>query len=290
MSIGDDQSSRGFSQQERLQRVLEMLETRDSVHVTELSKAFSVSEVTVRSDLTVLAKQGLVARVRGGVRALQQGESEVGFDLRLRLEVEGKRAIARAAAAMVDEGEAVAIDASTTGYYLALELRTKRELVVVTNGLLVATALADAPGITVLVPGGLLRLSAMSLVGDLGTDVLRTTRINKGFLGARGLSLERGLMDLNPDEVRIKQEMADACEQVFGIFDGTKWHRSALLAFVATEDLAGVVTDSSAPTEEVNAWRDFGVDVVVVDPGPHELLPVRPRDLRRAIRNEETLG
>ena len=267
-----------------------MLETRDSVHVTELSKAFSVSEVTVRSDLTVLAKQGLAARVRGGVRALQQGESEVGFDLRLRLEVEGKRAIARAAAAMVNEGEAVAIDASTTGYYLALELRTKRELVVVTNGLLVATALADAPGITVLVPGGLLRLSAMSLVGDLGTEVLRTTRINKGFLGARGLSLERGLMDLNPDEVRIKQEMADACEQVFGIFDGTKWHRSALLAFVATQDLAGVVTDSSAPIEEVKAWRDFGVDVVVVDPGPREPLPVRPRDLRRAVRNEETLG
>jgi DeoR/GlpR family transcriptional regulator of sugar metabolism len=64
----------------------------------------------------------------------------------------------------------------------------------------------------------------MSLVGDLGTDVLRTTRINKGFLGARGLSLERGLMDLNPDEARIKQEMADACEEVYGIFDGTKWH------------------------------------------------------------------
>ena len=134
---------------------------------------------------------------------------------------------------MVGEGEAVALDASTTAYYLALELRAKRELVVVTNGLLVATALADAPGITVLVTGGTLRLSAMSLVGDLGTDVLRTTRINKGFLGARGLSLERGLMDLNPDEVRIKQEMADACEQVYGILDGTKWHRSALLSFVA---------------------------------------------------------
>jgi DeoR/GlpR family transcriptional regulator of sugar metabolism len=204
-----------------MQQVLRMLETRDSVQVAELAETFSVSEVTVRSDLTTLAKQGLVARVRGGVRPLQQGQSEVGFDLRLRLEVEHKRAIARAAAAMVDEGEAVALDASTTAYYLALELRKKRELVVVTNGLLVATALADAPGISVLVTGGMLRLSAMSLVGDLGTDVLRTTRINKGFLGARGLSLERGLMDLNPDEVRIKQEMADACEQVFGIFDGT---------------------------------------------------------------------
>ena len=149
---------------------------------------------------------------------------------------------------MVNEGEAVALDASTTAYYLALELRSKRELVVVTNGLLVATALADAPGITVLVTGGMLRLSAMSLVGDFGADVLRTTRINKGFLGARGLSLSRGLMDLNPDEVRIKQEMADACEQVYGIFDGTKWHRSALLAFIAVEELAGIITDSSAPT------------------------------------------
>ena len=268
-----------------MQHVLRLLETRDYVQVAELSQAFAVSEVTVRNDLTQLARDGLVARIRGGARALQQGQLEVGFDMRLRLEVDQKRAIARAAAAMVDEGEAIALDASTTAYYLALELRAKRELVVVTNGLLVATALADAPGITVLVTGGMLRLSAMSLVGDLGTDVLRTTRINKGFLGARGLSLERGLMDLNPDEVRIKQEMADACELVYGIFDGTKWHRSALLAFVRPDELAGIVTDSSAPADEVEAWRAAGVEVVAVDPGPREPLPVRPRDLRRAVRN-----
>src|SRR2546421_9097901 len=257
-----------------MQHVLHLLESRDYLQVAELSEAFAVSEVTVRSDLTTLAKQGLVARIRGGVRALQLGQSEVGFDLRLRLEVERKRAIARAAAAMVAEGEAVALDASTTAYYLALELRGKRELVVVTNGLLVATALADAPGISVLVTGGMLRLSAMSLVGDLGAEVLRTTRINKGFLGARGLSLERGLMDLNPDEVRIKQEMADACQQVYGIFDGTKWHRSALLAFVPVEDLAGIVTDSSAPADEVEEWRAAGVDGLPVGPVPREPPPL----------------
>src|SRR6059036_3927437 len=253
-----------------MQHVLHLLESRDYLPVAELSEAFAVSEVTVRSDLTSLARQGLVARVRGGVRALQQGHSEVGFDLRLRLEVERKRAIARAAARLIGEGEAVALDASTTAYYLALELRGKRELVVVTNGLLVATALADAPGITVLVTGGVLRLSAMSLVGDLGTEVLRTTRINKGFLGARGLSISRGLMDLNPDEVSIKQEMADACEQVYGIFDGTKWHRSALLTFVPTNDLTGIFTDSSAPAAEIEAWRAAGVNVIAVDPGPRE--------------------
>src|SRR3954454_16161454 len=277
---------RNLSQSERLEHVVRLLETRDYVQVAELSQAFAVSEVTVRSDLTELARQGLVARIRGGVKALQHGNSEVGFDLRLRLEVDRKRAIARAAAAMVNEGEAVALDASTTAYYLALELRSKRELVVVTNGLLVATALADAPGITVLVTGGLLRLSAMSLVGDLGADVLRTTRINKGFLGARGLSLSRGLMDLNPDEVRIKQEMADACEQVFGILDGTKWHRSALLAFVAADKLTAIVTDSSAPVDEVEAWRAAGVAVTTADPRPADRPLLRPRDLRRRVADD----
>jgi DeoR/GlpR family transcriptional regulator of sugar metabolism len=254
------------SQEERMQEVLRMLETRDSVHVTELSKAFAVSEVTIRSDLSQLARQGLVARVRGGVRALERGQSELGFDFRLRLEVERKQAIAKAAAAMVEEGEAVALDSSTTAYYLALELRTKKELVVVTNGLLIASALADAPGISVLVTGGMLRLQAMSLVGDLGAEALRTTRIGKGFLGARGLSLDAGLMDLNPEEVRIKRELAGVCERVIGIADGTKWHRTALLPFVAPDQVHAIVTDTGAPAGQVEAWEARGVEIVRVEP------------------------
>jgi DeoR/GlpR family transcriptional regulator of sugar metabolism len=269
-----------MSQQERMQEVLRMLETRDAVHVTELSKVFDVSEVTVRSDLSQLARRGLVARVRGGVRPLERGQSELGFDFRLRLEVARKQAIARAAAAMVDEGEAVALDSSTTAYYLALELRTKKELVVVTNGLLIAAALADAPGISVLVTGGMLRLHAMSLVGDLGADALRATQISKGFLGARGLSIDRGLMDLNPDEVRIKREMASVCERVIGIVDGTKWHRTALLPFIAAEQVHAIVTDSSAPAGEVEAWEERGVEIVRAEP-VEDAQPAPPPVLRR---------
>jgi len=270
-----------LSQVERMQRVLQMLETRDSVHVAELAQTFSVSAVTVRNDLSQLARQGLVARVRGGVRPLQRGESELGFDLRLRVEVDRKKAIARAAAALVGEGEAIALDASTTAYYLALELRAKRELVIVTNGIVVAASLADVPGVSVLVTGGMLRLSAMSLVGDLGADLLRTTRITKGFLGAGGVSLDRGLMDLNPDEVRIKQEMAAACEQVIGIVDGTKWHRSALLSFAPSDGVHAIVTDESAPAEQVEAWRARGTQVTVAKVVHGERSSVRRVDLRR---------
>lgn len=285
-----NESVSSLSQDERMRGVLRLLETRDSVHVTELSKLFSVSEVTIRSDLSTLARRGLVARVRGGVRALQRGHSELGFDLRLRLEAERKQAIAQAAAAMVEDGEAVALDSSTTAYYLALELRSKKELVVVTNGLLIAAALADAPGVNVLVTGGLLRLQAMSLVGELGSDVLRSTTINKGFLGARGLSLHRGLMDLNPEEVRIKHEMADACERVIGIFDCTKWHKTALLSFVPADRVNAIVTDSSAPTDEVAAWRAHGVEVITVDAPAKAGTPVRSHALRPIDRVEQETG
>jgi DeoR/GlpR family transcriptional regulator of sugar metabolism len=89
-------------------------------------------------------------------------------------------------------------------------------------------------------------------------------------------------MDLNPDEVRIKQEMAEACERVIAILDGTKWHRSALLSFVPADGVHAIVTDTSAPAKEVEAWRARGVDVATADVVSREQSPVRPIDLRRA--------
>jgi DeoR/GlpR family transcriptional regulator of sugar metabolism len=266
---------------ERMKHILQLLESQEAVSVQELAERFAVSVVTVRNDLSELARQGLVARVRGGARTLQRGQSELAFDIRLRLQSAEKRAIARAAAAMVEDGDAIALDCSTSAYYLAVELRSRNELVVVTNGLLIAEALADAPGISVMLIGGMLRSASMSTVGDLAAETLRNTHINKGFLGVRGASVERGLMDLNPDEVRLKRELAAACEQVIGIFDHSKWARSALLSFTPPERVTAIVTDSDAPADLVEAWRARGVDVVIADaersapPGPD-----RPRGLR----------
>jgi DeoR/GlpR family transcriptional regulator of sugar metabolism len=267
---------------ERLQRVLELLDARDSVQVTELSDAFAVSEVTVRQDLAHLAEQGLVARVRGGVRALPRAQSELAFDARLRVQADEKRAMAQLAATLVVEGESVALDSSTSAYYLALELRRKRELVVVTNGLLVAAALADAPGVTVLLTGGMLRQAAMSVVGDLAAQMLHSTRIDKGFFGARGLSLERGLLDLNPDEVKVKQQMVAVCERVIGLFDATKWQRSALLSFVPADRVHAIVTDAGAPDDLIAGWRERGVDVRTAKPAAVAPSFERGPDLLRA--------
>ena len=269
-----------LSPNDRMKRILELLETQDAVSVNELADEFAVSLVTVRNDLSELARQGLVARVRGGARTLQRGHSELRFDIRLRLQAVEKRAIARAAASLIEDGEAVALDCSTSAYYLARELRERRELVVVTNGLLIAEALADAPGISVMLLGGMLRAAAMSTVGDLATEALHHTHINKGFFGVRGVSAERGLMDLNPDEVRVKRELAAACEQVVGIFDHTKWARTGLLSFVPTERVTAIVTDTGAPADLVQAWRAHGIAVTTAEPERAvRQAPARPRRL-----------
>lgn len=249
-----------------MRHVCGLLEQRDGVSVGELARLFGVSEVTVRSDLAVLASRGLIARIRGGARALQRGQSEVAFDVRLRVQEQAKRDVAAAAAALVGDGEAIALDSSTTAYYIAQQLRAKHELVVVTNGLRIAEALADAAGVSVIMPGGVLRPAAMSLVGDFANAVLRSTRIGKGFFGARGISVDRGLMDLNPDEVRFKRELAEACEHVVGVFDNTKWERSALLSFVPAERVDTLVTDERAPVELLQEWRERNVYVIAAPP------------------------
>ena len=115
---------------DRMRYVCQLLEGQDGVTVGELATTFGVSEVTVRSDLAALAHRGLIARIRGGARALQRGQSEVAFDVRLRVQEQSKRAVAAAAAALVGDGEAIALDSSTTAFYIAQQLRDKHELVV----------------------------------------------------------------------------------------------------------------------------------------------------------------
>lgn len=250
-------------------RVLDLLKARDLVLVSELIEEFSVSEVTIRKDLNELVRQGLVERVRGGARATMAGraQDELAIDVRLGMRIAEKRAIAAAAAEMIDDGEAIALDCSTTAYYLALELKDKKELVVITNGLLSAQALAPFPGIIVMLAGGLLRAASLSTVGDMASESLRNKRVTYGFFGARGLSNELGLMELNPEEVRLKRELAESCETVVGLVDYTKWTRPGLQSFAGPDRIDIIITDTRAPGALVEEWRARGTSVISVEPG-----------------------
>ena len=227
---------------ERQQRIARIVEEHGRVRVRKLAADFNVSEVTIRKDLLALEGRGRLVRAHGGAIAVERNQPERAFDVRERLQPREKDSIGSAAAAMVVDGESIALDASTTALALARHLKARGpwvHLTVVTNGLRIASELAGHPGITVALPGGFVRWEAMSVVGPLGAGIFERINIQKAFMGAAGFTVENGLSDAMEEEAEIKRLMVDAAREVIAVVDHTKWERVAFATFCRTRPAHG---------------------------------------------------
>jgi DeoR/GlpR family transcriptional regulator of sugar metabolism len=247
----------------REQAILEALRATGHVSVNVLAGDFGVSTVTVRKDLGALERRNLLRRVRGGAVGVDASD-EGTFETRMRHSTRSKQAVARAAATLVHDGDVIAIDSSTTCFYLAQELLSRRNLVVITNGLHLAVLFMQLSSARVLVPGGVVRRSAGSLVGPIGDVLAGRGRIAKGFFGVVGLSTRHGLMDISVEEAQTKRFMADACEQVYGLFDLSKVDGFGLHSFAAPDTITGLFTDDAVSAAFLDQWAEVGVPVTVV--------------------------
>jgi DeoR/GlpR family transcriptional regulator of sugar metabolism len=256
--------SRELFQQERRDQIVAQLGQAGRVSVVELSEQFSVTPATIRADLDALAADRLLTRTHGGALALDEERLELSFDFRRRLQARQKSRIGAAAAGMVEDGEAIILDASTTALAVATQLQERRELTVLTNGLLIALALIDVPGITVVMPGGFVRRDSASMVGDEGHEFIERFNFQRGIFGAKGFTLEEGLTDVNAAEVSIKRDMVAHARQVVAVVDSSKWGRVGFASFASIEQLDCIITDAGAPSDMIAAVREDGVDVVIV--------------------------
>jgi DeoR/GlpR family transcriptional regulator of sugar metabolism len=254
--------------EERQHQIGRLVAERGRVRVGDLAARFGVSGVTIRKDLAVLERQGRVVRTHGGAVSPAGAGVERAFDVRERLQRAEKEAIGRAAAAMVFDGESIALDASTTAFVMARHLRSRSwlHLTVVTNGLRIALELAGVEGVTVVMPGGFIRPEALSLVGPMGAGLLQHINVQRAFLGATGFSLEAGLCDGTEEEAQIKRLLVAAATETVGLVDHTKWARTSMSTFCPTASLGTVITDTLAPTPMVDALRAIGVTVFELAP------------------------
>ena len=247
----------------REQAILLALNATGRVVVNALAQEFGVSTVTIRKDLDGLEQRAMLRRVRGG--AVSVGTNDEGaFEMRLRHSRDVKRSIAKLVAPLVRHGDVIAMDSSTTCYYLAQELLDRRDLVVVTNGLRLAVLLMEHSSAMVLMPGGVLRRSAGSMVGPIGDVLAGRGRINKGFFGVIGISTVHGLMDLSAEEAQTKQFIAKACHRVYGLFDSSKVGGFGLHSFAATDQIEAMYTDDDIEADVVSEWAALGVPVHTV--------------------------
>jgi DeoR/GlpR family transcriptional regulator of sugar metabolism len=251
--------------QERLDQIASLLQEEGRVSVTDLSERFAVSAVTIRNDLALLKQQGRLVRTHGGAMARPDlGLEPPAFALRKELHLAEKERIGETAAALVRNGDSIALDASTTAWQIARHLKDRRELTVVTNGLFVALEFLESPGVTVVMPGGSLRAASASLVGDVGACILERYHVQKGFFGAGGFTLDEGLTDTNQYEVELKQRMVERSKEVIAIVDSSKWGQVTFASLASVDSLDRVITDGAAPEEMVADLRERGIKVMLV--------------------------
>jgi DeoR/GlpR family transcriptional regulator of sugar metabolism len=250
--------------QERLDQILALVQERGRMSVTELSGQFSVSAMTIRNDLANLEQQGLLLRTHGGAMVKPDSSLEPAFLLRKELHWAEKERIGRAAAAQVRDGDSIVLDASTTAWQVARHLKDRHEVTVITNGLFIALELVDAPGVTVVMPGGTLRTASTSLVGDIGACILDRYHVQKGIFGARGFTLQEGLTDVNQYEVELKRLMVERSREVIAVVDSSKWGQVAFATFASLNQIQTLISDSAAPDEMVSTIRDRGIKVITV--------------------------
>lgn len=251
----------------RHQEILKLLAGKENVSVSELSRLLSVSEATIRTDLNSLAKQGKVDRLHGGAHLVEERvRQEYSFQTRKSLNLHNKQKIGELASQFVNSLDSVLLDSSTTVLAMAHALRKRDELkdiTVIPVGIWTAIELMGCNNINVLLPGGYLRHTTGSITGLPTSNFFSDLIIQKAFLGAWGISTENGLTDTHLLEIELKKFIVDRAKQVYILVDGNKFRQTGLSAYATINQVTTVITDSSAPIEEIEKMRESNIEVLI---------------------------
>lgn len=248
---------------ERRRGILEFVRAHGAVSLRDIADAVDSTEVTVRRDIRALAQEGLLDRRRGGAAWPGAGLShEQSYQQKSRVAATEKAAIARLAATMVEEGDAIVLGAGTTTHELSVVLSRMRDLTVVTNSVLVAQELASS-AIDVVVTGGSLRGSTYSLVGSVAEQSLAKVRVRYAFLSGNGLTAQRGLSTPNMLAAGMDIAIARCAQQVVVVADSTKIGIDTMFQTLPVEAITHLVTDDGADADQLRELSEAGVDVHV---------------------------
>jgi DeoR/GlpR family transcriptional regulator of sugar metabolism len=231
---------------ERRRQLLELLHREPGLQVPELARCLGVSQGTVRNDLNALAQEKRLIRVRGGGVVLADSSSltrNSAFAARLNTHLGAKQNIGRQAAQLIQDGDALLLDASSTVYHMAQFLRDRRELRIITNGLEVARLLAQNPTHTVNVVGGIFRPGPESLVGPWSERFLNDIRIKTAFVSCSGFTPEGGMTEVDVYEAHFRVKAVEGAQRVVALIDSSKFGKIDLTASLRSEQISTLFTD-----------------------------------------------
>ncbi|MEJ5252808.1 MAG: DeoR/GlpR transcriptional regulator [Chthonomonadetes bacterium] len=248
--------------EERRQQILQHLRVAGKVTVDELSARFGVSAPTIRADLSFLEKQGLLRRTHGGALPVESTLYEPPYSVREMKNLPEKRAIARVAATLVQDEETVLLDAGTTTFEIALQLKQRRGLKVVTNSLAIALEMMERKDMEVVLLGGSVHPARRATLGELVLHALDVIYVDHAFLSFNGVDARAGYTSVDFEAAAVKRKMMQHARQVVVVADHAKLGQVAFARVAPAHSAHVLVVDDGAPAEMLKAFEEQGVRVL----------------------------
>ncbi|GGF18357.1 DeoR/GlpR family DNA-binding transcription regulator [Subtercola lobariae] len=246
---------------ERRQLIVQEARVEGRIDVAGIADSIGVSTETVRRDLSILERQGILKRVHGGAVLIELASPVPVLSERTDIMAAPKRAIGKLAAMHLPESGTILIDAGTTTAQLALVIPEDRELTVVTNALPTAEAIAHYPLLDIHVLGGRLRSLSLATMDSWALQQLEALDVDVAFMGTYGISNTRGFSTPDSHEAAVKRAMVGSAKKVVVMADHTKLDRSFMNVFAPLDGVDVLITDSGASRSDVAALRVAGVNV-----------------------------
>ena len=254
------------SAKERRALILRLLEQKEEVQVTELSRETGISEVTIRKDLTVLQNRHLLLRTRGGAmrKPVENNNEETAIDRKRLFNIKDKERIGEEAVKLIKDGDFIMLDSGTTTLEVARHLGDFQHLRIITNAMNIATELMQYKRFDVVLLGGNVRMNSQSMVGPLALSVLRNFRGYKLFLGVDSFSLENGVSTPDLEEALLNQIMIQQAGKVIAVFDSSKFNKRSFVHVAEVGQLDYIITDRAIPVGMPSKLKAAGIEVRVV--------------------------
>lgn len=258
------------TKQDRATQILHLLLQKGEGSIDELAVAVGASTASVRRDLIKLEERGLVNRTHGGAEvAGKMGYAPFRFDAAFPLREERfadeKRRIALAAAAMVSEGDTIALSPGTTTTQVARNLRHREGIHIVTSAVNIGMELSSLPNINVTLTGGTIRWpGSFSMVGATAFDSLQRLFYEKVFMGACGIHPQHGITVIESDEALILNEMVKHAKHVIAVADASKLGMISAMQVCSSNQIHTIITDDSADIAVIEAFQSQDIRVILV--------------------------
>ena len=258
-----DGSRQNLLAEPRRMKILEWLQEEGSARVRDLSVAFAVSEATIRQDLERLDNDGYVVREHGGAYLKSMPQQVQSMSLQHLTNMDAKKRIGRAAAALVGNGETIILDSGSTTTEIANSLTGHDSLNVITNSINIALLLGALPSMTVHMSGGLFKAPTLSLTGEKSGDFFEGIFAEKLFLATAAVSFEAGLTFPAMADLYVKRAMIKAASKVYLVADSTKIGRTSFSSLGPIDLIAGFITDDGISDADRAEFERRGIEVIV---------------------------